>query len=168
MFESGWKALASRTEGLSELEGREDRTGCTFEWFGTNPSWGTKSAKLTKALNDEKARNDSDDSQSSNQEYGRCPDYKVDWNEAICRTIIDALVMEAEDRNCSTALPAAAYEEDIEEVGPIDGDIAETDGGIPISAVPREVEEADAELLDELRLQGWPTDERDRRAAWLA
>ena len=53
--------------------------------------------------------------------YGKCPTYNVDRN-AYIREILGALILEAEDRTCSAALPVATFEDGHAESGPIDGD----------------------------------------------
>ena len=119
MLESGWGSLAHRVDGLEGFEGRVDHIGNIFEWHGIDTSWGTNSFRFTEAL-----RHDTLHTLVPTMDvgrYGKCPTYKVDWN-VYSRAIIDALILEAEDRSGSAALPAATFDEDNAEDGPTDGD----------------------------------------------
>ena len=97
--------------------------------------------------------------------FGPRSQQKAMWNETMCNIILDGILEDLELRTAAIAFPAELVEEDAEAQGPLD-DLDEDDF-VTLGTSLSDRAEQEQELLDSLKLEGFPEKEQERREKLL-
>ena len=181
------EALFEYVIGDQCMMGQSDRE--TGEPFRGRTKWGTNSGRLKIILSTLCDGGHSHQQIMGSNKFGLRSTQKAEWPLRMCRIILGGIVQELRDRIALRAFPAEMIREAAEEQGPLDDDAPMISGhagdGAPKSSGhvnPLDMPEAEApaigsvlssaaereqELLDSLRLVGFPDHEQARRDAWL-